>query len=119
VAEEVIDMFVVLAFALLLVPLATLFVFERMARSGKGPLAEPDRMILLDGAMVPIAAPVLALASPDPVRPADAEQCAAESRLVAALLAGELDRTEYRERMAELAASDAAIRPVRLPPMPL
>src|SRR5688572_5261477 len=110
-------MFVVLAFALLLVPLATLFVFERMARAGKGPLAEPDRMILLDGAMVPLATPVVAL--PSSARPADAEQCAAESRLVAALFAGKLDRAEYRERMAELAASDAAIRPVRLPPMPL
>jgi hypothetical protein len=114
-----IEMYVVLAFALLLVPFGALYVFERLAHAGKGPLAEPDRMIVLDGTIVPAATSAVALidaGSPEPAKPIDDEACAAESRLVAALIAGELDRTQYRERMADLAASDATVRPVRLPP---
>jgi hypothetical protein len=93
-------MFVALAlalaftFALLLVPFGMLYVFERMA-----------------GHIVALIDPGPA----DPVHPVDTERCAAESRLVAALIAGDLDRPGYRERMAELAATTG---PVRLPPEP-
>jgi hypothetical protein len=121
VAEEVIEMFVALAFALLLIPLALLYVFERMARAGKGPLADLDSSVVFGGTIVPVGGHMVALVDPgpaDPVRAADAEQGSAESRLVAALIAGELDRSQYRERMAELAATDAVTRPVRLPPEP-
>ena len=97
-------MFVALALALFAVPFTALYVCERLARAGKGPLAEPDRMLVLDGAVV--AAPVEEQPSSD------------EGRLVAALIAGDLDRARYRERMAELAARDAAIRPVPMPPEP-
>lgn len=110
-------MYVVLALVLLLVPFAALYVFERLARAGEGPLADPDRMIVLDGTIVPV--PIAALVgapTPEPVNLNDDEACVAESRIVAALIAGELDRTQYQERMAELAATDAAIHPVRLPP---
>src|SRR5215212_9809375 len=112
-AEEVIEMFVALAFALLLVPLAVLYVCEWMARAGRGPLADPDRLIVLDCTIVPMVG-VMALADPGttaPAQPLDAERCAAESRLVAALIAGDLDRAGYREGMAELAAADAATHP--------
>ena len=112
-------MYVVLAFVLLLVPFAALYVFERLARAGKGPLADPGRMIVLDGTIIPVPTPVLTLVdvpTPETVKLKDNEACVAESRIVAALLAGELDRTQYQERMADLAATDAAIRPVRLPP---
>jgi hypothetical protein len=117
----VIEMFVALAFALLLVTLAVLFVVERVARAGNGTLAEPDRTVVFDGTMVPVGGRMVALVDPgpaDPVPAQDTEQCAAESRLVAALIAGELDRSQYQERMAELAATDAVVRPVRLPPEP-
>jgi hypothetical protein len=122
-----IEMYVVLAFVLMLVPFCALYVFERLARAGKGRLAEPDRMIVLDGTIIPTPEPAptpapasavaLVDAAPtDPTEPIDGEACAAECRLVAALMAGDLSRTDYRERMADLAASDATIRPVRLPP---
>jgi hypothetical protein len=119
--ERVIEMYTGLVLALLLAPLALVYVFEQMAKAGKGPLAEPDRMIVLDGTITPAPAPVAALVDLGPAaaaHPLDAERCAAESRLVAALIAGELDRVGYQERMAELAAQDAAVRPVRLPPEP-
>jgi len=106
-------MFVALAFALLLVPLAALYVCEWMARAGKGPLAEPGRMIMLDCAIVPMAGTVVAFVEPEPV---DADHCADEGRLVAALIAGELDQARYRDRMAELAAADAVAHPLRQPP---
>lgn len=113
-------MYVVLAFALLLIPMGTLFLLERLARDGKGPLADPARMILLDGTIVPALAPFappFAAGMPEAVRPVDDDEaCSAESRLVAALLGGDLNRAEYQERMADLAASDAAVNPVRLPP---
>ena len=106
----------------MLVPLALLYVLERMARNGKGPLADADRMVVFDGTVVPVGGHVVALVDPGPavqVGSADAERCAAESRLVAALIAGELDRARYHERMAELAAMDDTTRPVRLPPEPV
>ena len=112
-------MYVVLAMVLLLLPLGALYVFERMARAGKGPLADPDRMVVLDGTIIPVPAQVVAPDDAwkrDPLRLIDDEACAAESCLVTALIAGALDRAQYRERMADLAAADAAIRPVRLPP---
>lgn len=114
-----IEVFVALVFALLLVPVAVLYVFERMDRAGKEPLADSDRTVVFDGTVVPMGGHVVALvgrgpAEPDP--PVDAVRCTAESRLVAALIAGELDRSEYQDRMAELAATDAMTRPVRLPP---
>jgi hypothetical protein len=116
-----IEMFVVLAFVLLLVPFAALYVIEWLARAGKGPLVDPDRMIVLDAGLVPVPLPALpAVASDDgprqPRTPIDDEACDAESRIVAALLAGDLDPGRYRERMADLAAADAAVHPVRLPP---
>jgi hypothetical protein len=115
-------MYVVLAFALMLIPLGALFVLERMAATGKGPLANSDGMVLLDGTILPVLAPVatpvcLPVDPPMPEpEPIDDEACATESRLVAALIAGELNREQYRERMADLATSDAAVHPVRLPP---
>jgi hypothetical protein len=114
-----IEMYIVLTIVLLLAPLGALYVFERMARAGKGPLADPDRMVVLDGTIIPAPAPVVA---PDhawqrePPRLIDDEACAAESCLVTALITGELDPAQYQERMADLAAADAVIRPVRLPP---
>jgi hypothetical protein len=115
----VIEMYIVLAIVLLLAPLGALYVLERMARAGKGPLADPDRVVVLDGTIIPVPAPV---GAPDdawkrePLGLIDDEACAAESCLVTSLIAGELDRAQYQERMADLAAADAAIRPVRLPP---
>ena len=114
-----IEMYIVLALVLLLLPLGALYLFERMARAGKGPLADPDRMVVLDGTIIPVPAPAVA---PDdawkrePLRLINDEACAAESCVVTALFAVELDRAQYHERMADLAAADAAIRPVRLPP---
>jgi len=120
-AEGVIGMWVVLALALLLVPFALLFVFERMGRAGSGPLAEPHGTVVFSGTVVPVGGHVVPLVDPwrtTPTKPTDSESCAAEGRLVAALIAGELDRAQYQEQMAELAAADAIIRPVRLPREP-
>jgi hypothetical protein len=115
-----IEMFVAVALVLLLVPLAALYVFERMACSGRGPLAESDRAVVLDGFIVPMAGyvPLLgpAAATPDPSL--DAERCATESRIVASLMAGDLDCAKYQQRMAALAALDATTRSVRVPPEP-
>lgn len=114
-------MWVVLALALLLVPLAILFVFERTGPTGKEPRAEPDGKVAFGGTVVPMGGHVGALVDPWPAaspHPADTESCAAERRLVAALIAGELDRTRYQEQMAKFAAADAVIRPVRLPREP-
>jgi hypothetical protein len=121
VAEGVIGMFVALAFALLLFPLAVLFVLERMSRAGKGPLAGADGRVVYDGTIVPVGGHVVALVDPwrtALANPIDNESCLAESRLAAALIAGELDRAQYQEQMADLAAADAVIRPVRLPREP-
>jgi hypothetical protein len=121
VAEGVIGMWVALAFALLLVPLAVLFVFERTGRAGEEPSAEPDGKVVFEGTVVPVGGHVVALVDPwrtAPANPSDNESCAVESRLVAALIGGELDRSQYQEQMAELAAADAVMRPVRLPREP-
>ena len=109
-------MYLALAFALLLVPFEALYVFERMAKAGKGPLAQPSRMAVLDGTIVaaPVTGSVVGL--PAPPEPGDTEGCAAETRLVAALVAGRLSQADYQTRMAELAAKEADVRPVRLPP---
>jgi hypothetical protein len=125
-------MYVVLAFVLMLIPLGALYVLERLAAAGKGPLADPGGMVVLDGTILPMPMP-MPMPMPVPVpglvhavppddgwkRPSeviDDEACTAESRLVAALISGELDRAQYQERMADLAVTDSAIRPVRLPP---
>jgi hypothetical protein len=115
-----IEMFVALALILLLVPLAAVYVFERMARSGKGPLADPDRTVVLDGFIVPMAGfvPLLGPAAPPPDSSLDAERCAIESRIVASLMTGDLDHAKYQQRMAALAELDATTRPVRVPPEP-
>ena len=124
-----IEMYVVLALVLMLVPLAALYVLERLARAGKGPLADPGGMVVLDGTILPVPMPVPvppfvhAVASDDdwrrkPLELVDDESCAAESRLVAALISGELDRAQYQERMADLAVADSSVHPVRLPPAP-
>ena len=114
-------MIVVLAFALLFLLVVVLYVLERMERAGEAPLADSDRALVFDGTVVPVGGHVGALvdrgpAEPDP--PVDAGRCIAESRLVTALIAGEVDRSEYQERMAELAANDAVTRPVRPPSRP-
>jgi hypothetical protein len=113
-----IEMYIVLAMVLLLLPLGALYVFERMARAGKGPLADPDRMVVLDGTIIPVP-PAVAPGDAwkrEPLRLIDDDACVAESRLVTSLIAGELDRGQYQERMADLAAADAVVRPVRVPP---
>jgi hypothetical protein len=107
-------MFVALAIVLLLAPLAVLYVVERMARAGKGPLAEPDRMSVLDGTIVPVGG-FVPLFYPGPASAddtLDSERCATEGRIVADLLAGRLEPAQYQRRMAALAALDATTRPV-------
>jgi hypothetical protein len=124
-----IEMYVVLALVLMLIPLGALYLLERLAAAGKGPLANPGEMVVLDGTILPVPMPVPvpslvhAVASDDdwkrkPPKLVDDESCAAESRLVAALISGELDRAQYQERMADLAAADSAVHPVRLAPAP-
>jgi hypothetical protein len=119
-ARGVIVMFAVLAIVLLLTPLAVLYVVERMARAGKGPLAEPDRMTVLDGAIVPMGGfvPLLDPGPPSGDRSLDTERCATESRIVADLIAGTLEPGQYQLRMAALAELDATTRPVHVPPEP-
>ena len=100
-------MFVALVFGLLLVSFALLYVFGRMDRAGTGPLAGSDHTVVSDGTVVPTGGHVVALVDRGPAEPdlpVDSERCIAESRLVAALIAGDLDRSEYQEGMAELAA---------------
>ena len=113
-------MFVALAIVLLLVPLAVLYVVDRMAQAGKGPLAEPDRMTVLDGTIVPMGG-LVALLDPGPPsadRSLDTDRCATESRIVADLMTGTLDPAQYQLRMAALATLDATTRPVQVPPEP-
>jgi len=123
-----IEMYVVLALVLMLIPLGALYLLERLAAAGKGPLANPGEMVVLDGTIFPVPMPVPAPAlvhavasdvwKRKPPKLVDDESCAAESRLVAALISGELDRPQYQERMADLAAADSSVHPVRLPPAP-
>jgi hypothetical protein len=110
-------MLLLLAMALMLAPMVALFVCERAAKKGRGPLAAPDRMPVLDGQIV--SAPVRQPPSTEPVStdPRDVERCAAESRLVRGLLDGTLDRARYRSEMAALAgATDSP--PLQLPGEP-
>ena len=79
--------------ALVVVPLVVLYICETAANKGVGPLADPTQMPVFDGIiMMPTMLPmVVSMASmtnepanTEPVSgdPRDAEQCAAESRLV-------------------------------------
>jgi hypothetical protein len=112
-------LFVALALALFLIPFALLFVFERMARAGKEPLTEPDRVTVLDGVVVPIGGYVPLIHPGPPLTDSlGAERCATESRIVADRMAGALDPVQYQQKMAALAALDATTRPLRLPPEP-
>jgi hypothetical protein len=105
-------MIAILAMALMLAPMVVLWVCELAAKNGRGPLAEPNRMPVLDGAVGPAPTP-----SPVFTDPGDAERCATEGRLVRELLDGTLDRTRYHAEMAALAAATAS-PPVRLPGEP-
>jgi hypothetical protein len=119
-------MIIVFAMVLMMVPLVVLYVCEQAAKNGRGPLAEPGRMTVLDGQVVPApaTAPVPARpvpagpATPDPVftDPGDTGRCAAESRLVRQLLAGTLERPRYHAEMAALAAGTGS--PVQMPADP-
>jgi hypothetical protein len=112
-------MLVLVAMALMLTPMVVLFVCERAARRGRGPLAQPDRMPVLDGRIVSPSGTEQPLRPTGPVftGPGDTEGCAAESRLVRGLLDGTLDRTRYHREMAALAAVTAS-PPVQLPGEP-
>jgi hypothetical protein len=114
------------AMVLMLLPLVVLYVCERAAKMGRGPLADPARMTVLDGQIVPESTPPPTTARENPVSttaelvfadPRDTERCAAESRLVRELLAGTLDRGRYQTEMAALAAGTAS-PPVTLPDDP-
>ncbi|GAA0913608.1 hypothetical protein GCM10009557_87290 [Virgisporangium ochraceum] len=103
-------MLMLMAMALMVTPMVVLFVCERAAKRGRGPLAQPDRMPVLDGRIVSTSIPEQPLVPAGPVftGPGDTEGCAAESRLVRGLLAGTIDRTRYHREMAALAAVTAA-----------
>lgn len=108
-------MLMLLAMALMLAPMVALFVCERAAKRGRGPLAAPDRMPVLDGPVV--SAPAQQLRPPaGPVftDPRDAERCATESRLVRGLLDGTLDRVRDHTETAALAGATVS-PPVQLP----
>jgi hypothetical protein len=107
-------------------PVVVEYICEQAAKRSRGPLTEPARTTVLDGldALTPASAeetprptadePESPVAGPVFTDPRDAEQCAAESRLVRELLDGTPDRPRYQAEMAALAA-DTASPPVRLP----
>jgi hypothetical protein len=88
-------MLAIVAVVLLLTPLAVLFICERAAKNGRGPLADPDHMPVLDPQLAP--PPVF-------TDERQADLCEAEARLTDALLAGTLTPARYRTEMAVLAA---------------
>lgn len=109
-------MIFIVALVLMAAPLVVLYVCERAAEKGRGPMADPARMVVLDGVVVsaPPAPPASAIPGPLFTDPGDDESCAAESGLVRGLLDGTLARERYHAEMAVLAAGTMS-PPVRPP----
>jgi hypothetical protein len=95
----------ILAAILVLAPFFVLLI------AGNPPAWATRRARDLAAARVPpvVDPPVIALTAEETAR------CEVEGLLARRLMAGEIDRTTYRDGMAELAVRDARSRPLRVP----